>query len=225
MRAVSFERAGNYRRDCLCSGAGDISFDYTTNDYKKLLEDKDIDLIAISTQHNSHGKFVTEALKAGKHVYVEKPLCINSGELVEIEEAYRKEDGELFVGLNRRHAPLVEEIKRDLKTDKIPAVYNYIVNAGYIPPEHWTQDENRGGGRIIGEAVHFIDTIQYLDGSEIIELKVSYGQNPAYPKKDNAIICLRFQSGAVGTILYTSMGSKNIQKNSSGYLAMGLCTR
>ncbi|RKJ00085.1 hypothetical protein D7X87_23745 [bacterium D16-54] len=187
-------------------------FDYTTNDYKKLLEDKDIDLIAISTQHNSHGKFVTEALKAGKHVYVEKPLCINSGELVEIEEAYRKEDGELFVGLNRRHAPLVEEIKRDLKTDKIPAVYNYIVNAGYIPPEHWTQDENRGGGRIIGEAVHFIDTIQYLDGSEIIELKVSYGQNPAYPKKDNAIICLRFQSGAVGTILYTSMGSKKYPK-------------
>ena len=187
-------------------------FDYTTNDYRKLLEDKDIDVIAISTQHNSHGKFVVEALKAGKHVYVEKPLCLSCLELEEIEETYKKEAGELFVGLNRRHAPLIEKIKQDLKTDKIPAVYNYIANAGYIPPEHWTQDENRGGGRIIGEAVHFIDVIQYLDGSEIVELKVSYGHNPAYPKKDNGIICLRFQSGAVGTILYTSMGSRKYPK-------------
>lgn len=187
-------------------------FDYTTNDYKKLLEDEDIDLIAISTQHNSHKKFVVEALKAGKHVYVEKPLCLTGSELKEIEETYRKAGGELFVGLNRRHAPLIEEIKRDLKTDEIPAVYSYIANAGYIPPEHWTQDESKGGGRIIGEAVHFIDTIQYLDGSAMEELKVSYCANPAYPKKDNAVISIRFKSGAVGTIIYTSMGSKKYPK-------------
>lgn len=187
-------------------------FDYTTNNYKKLLEDEDIDLIAISTQHNSHGKFVVEALKAGKHVYVEKPLCITSRELEEIEEAYKNASGELFVGLNRRHAPLIEEIRQDLKTNEIPAIYTYIANAGYIPPEHWTQDESRGGGRIIGEAIHFIDTIQYLDGSEIQELRVDNCTNPAYPKKDNAIITLRFRSGAVGTIVYTSMGSKKYPK-------------
>lgn len=187
-------------------------FDYTTNEYKKLLEDPDIDLIAISTQHNSHAKFVVEALASGKNVYVEKPLCLTTEELKRIETAYREAEGQLFVGLNRRHAPLIREIRRELQTDKIPAVYDYIANAGYIPPEHWTQDENKGGGRIIGEAVHFIDTIQYLDGSSLTELTVSYAENPAYSKKDNAIIHLKFASGAIGTILYTSMGSKKYPK-------------
>lgn len=189
-----------------------FSFDYTTNAYRKLLEDADIDLIAISTQHNSHAKFIVEALAAGKNVYVEKPLCLTLEELGRIEEAYRNSTGELFCGLNRRHAPLIKEIKKELQTDKIPAVYDYIANAGYIPPEHWAQDESRGGGRIIGEAVHFIDTIQSLDGSDLVELKVSFAANPAYPKKDNAIISLRFASGAVGTVLYTSMGSKKYPK-------------
>lgn len=187
-------------------------FDYTTNDYRKLLEDEDVDLVAISTQHNSHAKLIAEALKAGKNVYVEKPLCLTTEELEEIEEAYRKTEGELFAGLNRRHAPLIKEIRKELQTDKIPAVYDYIANAGYIPPDHWTQDESKGGGRIIGEAVHFIDTIQYLDGSGLKDLKVSFADNPAYPKKDNAVITLRFESGAIATILYTAMGSKKYPK-------------
>lgn len=187
-------------------------FAYVTNNYKKLLEDEDIDLIAISTQHNSHARFIVEALQAGKHVYVEKPLCLTLSELGRIEETYRKAPGELFCGLNRRHAPLIEEIRRGMQTCKIPAVYSYIVNAGYIPPEHWTQDESRGGGRIIGEAVHFIDTIQYLDGSTLEEVSVTYAENPAYPKKDNAVINLKFRSGAAGTIVYTSMGSRKYPK-------------
>ncbi len=187
-------------------------FDYTTNHYRKLLEDPDIDLIAVSTQHNSHAKFIVEALRAGKNVYVEKPLCLTLEELEEIEEAYKNSEGELFCGLNRRHAPLIKEIRKELQTDKIPAVYDYIVNAGYIPPDHWTQDEYKGGGRIIGEAVHFIDTIQSLDGSELTGLRVSFAENPAYPKKDNAVINLRFASGAIGTVVYTSMGSKKYPK-------------
>lgn len=187
-------------------------FDYTTNDYRKLLDDQDIDLIAISTQHNNHAKFIVEALKAGKNVYVEKPLCLSSEELRKIETTYMEEKGELFVGLNRRYAPLIRQIKKELKTDKVPAVYDYIANAGYIPQDHWTQDEGKGGGRIVGEAVHFIDTIQYLDGSELESLTISYAANPAYPKKDNAMIHLRFKSGAVGNIIYTSMGSKKYPK-------------
>ena len=187
-------------------------FDYTTNEYRKLLEDEDIDLIAISTQHNSHARFVIEALKAGKHVYVEKPLCLTLDELDRIEEAYRESDRQLFVGLNRRHAPLIETIKQELRTDKVPAVYDYIANAGYIPPDHWTQDEKKGGGRIIGEAVHFIDTLQYLDGSDIEDMHISFADNSAYPKKDNAVISIRFKSGAIGNIIYTSMGSKKYPK-------------
>lgn len=187
-------------------------FDYTTNDYRKLLEDQQIDLIGISTQHNSHAKFVIEALKAGKNVYCEKPLCLTLEELESIEEAYRSSTGELFCGLNRRHAPLIQEIKKELKTDSIPAVYDYIANAGFIPETHWTQDEEKGGGRIIGEAIHFVDTISYLDGSELIDLKISFADNPGYPMKDNAIISLKYASGAVGTIIYTSMGSKKYPK-------------
>lgn len=187
-------------------------FEYTTNDYKELLADRDIDLIAVSTQHNSHAKFVIEALNAGKSVYCEKPLCLTLDELVKIEEAYQNSEGELFCGLNRRHASLIKEIKKEMKTDSIPAVYDYIANAGFIPESHWTQDEAKGGGRIIGEAIHFVDTIQSLDGSELTSVKVSFAQNPAFPKKDNAIITLEFASGAIGNVIYTSMGSKKYPK-------------
>lgn len=187
-------------------------FEYTTNSSNELMEDEDIDLIAVSTQHNSHAKFVVEALRMGKSVYCEKPLCLTLEELDQIETVYRESKGELFVGFNRRHAPLIKTIKRELKTDKIPAVYDYICNAGYIPLDHWTQDEAKGGGRIIGEAIHFVDTIMYLDGSKLEKLDVSFVDNPGYPKKDNAIISLRFASGAIGTIIYTSMGSKKYPK-------------
>ncbi len=187
-------------------------FDYVTNDYTKLLNDEDVDLIVISTQHNSHAKFIVEALNADKHVYCEKPLCLTLEELDKIENAYRNSKNELFCGLNRRHAPLIQQIKKNLKTDKIPAMYDYIANAGYIPNEHWVHDVEAGGGRIIGEACHFVDVIQYLDGSKLLSLDVSFAQNEAYPMKDNAIISLKFESGAIGTIIYTSMGSKKYSK-------------
>lgn len=187
-------------------------FEYTTNNYKDLIEDIDIDLIVISTQHNTHAKFIIEALEADKHVYCEKPMCLTIEELENIKDAYAKSKGELFVGLNRRHAPLIKKIKEELLTDKVPAVYNYIVNAGFVPQDHWTQDERVGGGRIIGEAIHFVDVIQYLDGSELETLEVKFATNDAYPKNDNALIILKFSSGAIGNILYTSMGSKKYPK-------------
>ena len=187
-------------------------FAYMTNDYRRLLEDEAIDLIIVSTRHNSHARFVTQALRAGKHVYCEKPLCLTLKELEEIKSAYRESEGELFCGLNRRYAPMVHRIKEELKTREIPAVYEYLANAGYIPEQHWTQDEAQGGGRIIGEACHFVDVIRYLDGSRLADLKVTYASNPAYPKRDNACITLRFESGAIGNIIYTSMGSKKYPK-------------
>lgn len=189
-----------------------FSFEYTTNDHRQLLEDDKIDLVAISTRHNSHAKLIVEALEAGKHVYCEKPLCLSAEELECIKAAYEKADGELFCGLNRRFAPLVRQIRRTLQTEKIPAVYSYIANAGFIPAEHWVQDAKKGGGRIIGEACHFIDTIQSLDGSHLTGLQVHFAENEAYAMKDNAVIDLQFESGAVGTILYTSMGSRKYPK-------------
>ena len=189
-----------------------FSFDYTTNNYKDLLRDTDIDLIVISTQHNTHAKFIVESLESGKHVYCEKPMCLTLSELEEIENSFKSSKGELFIGLNRRYAPLIRKIKKNLSTDKIPAVYDYIVNAGYIPEDHWTQNENIGGGRIIGEAIHFIDVIQYLDGSKLESLNVIFSKNDPFPKKDNAVISLKFSSGAIGNIMYTSMGSKKYPK-------------
>lgn len=187
-------------------------FEYVTNDYRKLLEDSKIDLIIISTQHNSHARFVIEALNAGKHVYCEKPLCLSLEELGNIKEAYKKAEGELFCGLNRRYAPMIQRIREELKTTEIPAVYDYIANAGYIPESHWTQDEKMGGGRIIGEACHFVDVIQYLDGSRLKDLSITYADNSAYPKKDSAFLTLTFESGAIANIVYTAMGSKKYPK-------------
>ena len=198
-----------------------FGFEYTTNNYKKMLEDETIDLIGISTQHSSHAKFVKEILKAGKSVYCEKPLCLTLSELDEIEKIYWESDGELFCGLNRRHAPLVKMIKKELNTGSIPAVYDYIANAGFIPNDHWTQNDKKGGGRLIGEAIHFIDTIQYLASSPIKKLSVTYGSNNAFPKGDNAIISLSFESGAIANIIYSSMGSKKYPKEQLRVLSCG----
>lgn len=198
-----------------------IPFRYLTNDYKKLLEDEEIELIVISTGHNSHAKFIVEALQHGKHVYCEKPLCLSGEELNDIKAAYEGSKGELFCGLNRRHAPLVRQIKSQVKTDKVPAIYHYIANAGFIPEGHWVHDEKVGGGRIIGEACHFIDTIQYLDGSSLTDVSVTFAQNDAYTQKDNCNIALRFESGAIANIIYTSMGSKKYPKEQLRVFANG----
>jgi len=199
-----------------------VPFEYLTNDYKKLLDDPSINLIVISTGHNTHAKFIIEALEQGKHVYCEKPLCLTLEELEKIEEAYQNSNGELFCGLNRRHAPLVEKIKKDIVSEKVPAIYEYIANAGFIPEDHWVHDEKLGGGRIIGEACHFIDTIQYLDGSKLIELNVNFSSNEAFPQKDNCMIALKFESGAIGNVIYTSMGSKKYPKEQMRVFSNGI---
>lgn len=196
-------------------------FAYTTNNYQELLSDPEIDLIAVSTQHSSHARFVVEALKAGKNVYCEKPLCLTLEELSEIKAAYETSEGELFVGLNRRYAPLIQQLKKELKTDQIPAVYDFIANAGFIPEDHWVHDEAAGGGRILGEACHFVDLIQYLDGSELTDLQVTAVQNNAYPMNDNVLITMRFASGAAGNIIYSSMGSKKYPKEQLRVLSNG----
>lgn len=216
----SMKKSGLYEFKTLATTGGinaaqashNFKFRNLTNDYHEILNDSEIDLVIISTNHNSHAKFIIEALDAGKNVYCEKPLCITSEEIKQVEEAYRRNKGNLFCGMNRRHAPLVEEIKKIMKTDKIPAVYDYIVNAGFIPTTHWTQDEKVGGGRIIGEACHFIDTIQFLDESSIKSLEIKFADNDSYPCKDNALINIKFESGAIANIIYTSMGSKKYPK-------------
>lgn len=189
-----------------------VGFSYLTNDYLSILDDDSISFVVVSTGHNTHARFIIECLGAGKSVYCEKPLCLSLGELEEIEATYRDSSAHLFCGMNRRYAPSILHIKEELCGDQVPAVYDYIVNAGEIPPDHWTQNVDIGGGRIIGEACHMVDVIHYLDGGTIEDLSLTFMDSPAYPCGDNALITMKMSSGAVANIVYTAAGSKKYPK-------------
>src|SRR5262249_5920855 len=144
-------------------------FAEATTDTRKVLDDRDVDAIVIATRHDSHAELVVDALRAGKHVFVEKPLCLTEGELDAIDVAYRSqtEPRFLMVGFNRRFAPHARKIKSLLAPMTEPKSFIMTVNAGAIPASHWSQDQEIGGGRIIGEACHFIDLLRYLTGAPI----------------------------------------------------------
>jgi predicted dehydrogenase/threonine dehydrogenase-like Zn-dependent dehydrogenase len=215
----NMKKSGKYHFKALATTGGistaqaisNTKFEYITNDYKKLLLDSDIDLIVVSTQHNTHGKFVIEALMKDKNVYCEKPLCLTSKELEEIELAYKDSKGNLFVGVNRRFAPLTQKAKKSF-TPNSAKIIDIVVNAGYIPHNHWTQDEFIGGGRIIGEAIHFVDLAQTIDSSKIIDLEIKYVDHDGHIDKDNIFITMKLESGSIANIIYTSMGNKKYPK-------------
>jgi predicted dehydrogenase/threonine dehydrogenase-like Zn-dependent dehydrogenase len=186
-----------------------FGFAYATTDYKELLADPDIGSVIITTRHNLHAPLILEALAAGKHIFVEKPLCLTAGELEEIEAAY---DGSrlLMVGFNRRFAPLAQKVKAMVAGRTTSLVMTYRVNAGYIPGDHWVHDPEVGGGRLLGEVCHFIDFLHYMSDSEAITVSVTNisGALGKYRQDDNLNITLTFRDGSVGTILYTAKGPK-----------------
>lgn len=190
-----------------------FGFGFATTDYQDILAAADIGRVIITTRHNLHGKMVLEALQAGKHVFVEKPLCLTGEELDHIQAAY---DGTrlLMVGFNRRFAPLAQEVKRSLAARSTPLVMLYRVNAGYAPDDSWVHDPEVGGGRINGEVCHFIDFMVYLTDSEPIQVSTAAitGETGKYRRDDNVAITLTFQDGSVGTIIYTAKGSKSFSR-------------
>lgn len=189
-------------------------FKYSTTEYKKLLEDKDIDLIIIATPHNTHAKFAIEALDAGKHVYVEKPLAINMEQLEQVKEAYERNSQHLIVGFNRRFSPFAKWIKEQLQTDKFTTLIQYTINAGEISKDHWINDPTAGGGRIIGEVCHFVDFCQYLTGSKIqnVSTFTINTNSEKYINNDNISMNIEFANGSLANIIYTSMGPKSYPK-------------
>lgn len=190
--------------------ASKFGFNYATSDYKRLLEDKAIASIFITTRHDLHAKMVTEALKAGKRVFVEKPLCLNREELREIIEVYNTSDSSLMVGFNRRYSPHAFDIKSFFGDTNSPFVLNYRVNAGYIDDSHWTQDSEVGGGRIIGEICHFVDFLQYITGSKPVKVYTEgIISAQKYKTDDNIIATISFEDGSIGTITYTAQGNKS----------------
>jgi predicted dehydrogenase/threonine dehydrogenase-like Zn-dependent dehydrogenase len=193
-------------------------FSHSTTDYKVILNDPDVDTVLITTRHDSHAKFVFESLQAGKHVFVEKPLALNNDQLNEILSTYTqptpspKPTPSLTLGFNRRFSPHTRAIKRALGDNPGPVNINATMNAGSIPPNVWVHDLLVGGGRIIGEACHYMDLCVYLAGSEIESVCMnSLGENPA-DNTDNASILLKFKNGSNAVVNYFANGAKSYSK-------------
>lgn len=190
-------------------------FARASTDGKAMLADERIDTVVVATRHNAHARQVLEALKAGKHVFCEKPLCLTLAELDEIAEEARKRPGQLLmVGFNRRFAPQVVKIKSLIDPVAEPKAFVMTVNAGHIPADHWTQDLAIGGGRIVGEACHFIDLLRHLAGSEIVAHTTTSlaAQVGAETITDKVTLTLRFADGSVGTVHYLANGHKSFPK-------------
>jgi predicted dehydrogenase/threonine dehydrogenase-like Zn-dependent dehydrogenase len=181
----------------------------------EIFSDSEIDLVLICTRHNSHAKLVLEALKNGKHVYVEKPLAINQLELDEIEQFYKKNNDVikpvLMVGFNRRFSRHAQEIKSKLIYRSSPLLMRYRMNAGFVPYDSWAHED---GGRIIGEACHIIDLMLYLTDSEVSDYVVNtlHSDLGRFKATDNRSISLRFKDGSIAVIDYFSCGSMELAK-------------
>ena len=196
-----------------------FGFSISTTDYNRILNDPEINTVAIATRHSSHAKMVVEALKSGKNVFVEKPLAMNYEEIAQIKEAYRQSIGlgnplHLMVGFNRRFSPLVKAAKEQLNKQAMPCSVIITANAGKIPAEHWTQDSDAGGGRIIGEACHFIDLFRFFAGSKITSVHTTFMNDgsEAGNMPDTAVISLACQNGSICSINYFANGTKDFPK-------------
>lgn len=197
-----------------------FSFEETTTDTNRLFEDVEANAIVITTRHESHAYLVLQALKVGKHVFVEKPLCLTLEELASIKSRYMSMEVPpiLMVGFNRRFAPQVQRIKQLLTGVSGPKAFVMTVNAGAIPVTHWAQEKEVGGGRIIGEACHFIDLLRFLAGVPIAEWQYQAMDSAT---QDTVTITLKFVDGSVGTIHYFANGSKSFSKERLEVFASG----
>ena len=190
--------------------ANKYSFEKITTNVEDLINNKECDTIVISTRHDSHAELIAKCLKAEKNIFVEKPLCLTYKELDLIKSAYTNKSL-LMVGFNRRFAPLVKELKKLLINLPDEKCFIYTINAGFIDPNHWTQDKNIGGGRLIGEACHFVDLLRHLSNSKIEEFNY-INMKDSKPCPDNFSLQLKFENGSIGVINYLSNGSKAFPK-------------
>jgi predicted dehydrogenase/threonine dehydrogenase-like Zn-dependent dehydrogenase len=199
-----------------------FGFRYCATDERELLEDSSINTIAIATRHNAHARQVIAALSAAKNVFCEKPLCIREEELAEIIGVHDSiPTPRLMIGFNRRFAPLARRMKDFFSDTREPLSINYRVNAGYIPQTHWTQDPGQGGGRVIGEACHFIDLLTFLTGSTPVRVYAAPLSNDGRYNEDNLHITLQFENGSIGTVSYLANGDKSVPKERVEIFAAG----
>ena len=240
--AVSFLGAGNYATAVLIkafreagatlrtvASSGGVTglhagrkfgFERTTTDSSSLFTDAGTDAIVVTTRHDSHAGFVLQAIEAGKHVFVEKPLCLTMDEADRIEAALAAapKPVTLMVGFNRRFAPQVQRMHALLRGASGPKSFVMTVNAGAIPADHWTQDAEQGGGRIVGEGCHFIDLLRFLAGAPIESFS---RETMASPTSDTTSFTMRFADGSIGTVHYFANGCKAFPKERLEVFAQG----
>jgi predicted dehydrogenase len=227
---VGFIGAGNFARAVLLPGAARAAgvrftgvatatgisgrhvaekygFRYATTDYQQILDDPETEAVFIVTRHASHAPIACDALRAGKAVFLEKPLACNLEQLVELVDTAEATGGRLMVGFNRRFAPHLRQARAALESSGSPLVALYRVNAGSVPSDSWLVDDE-GGGRIIGEVCHFVDTLQYLIGADPVSVFAVH----AADYRDALSIQLLFGDGSIGTIVYSSLGDPSFPK-------------
>ena len=211
-----------YERVAIMSGSGVsaahsaemFGFKKAVSTFDEMLKDNSINTLFIANRHNQHTEHVIKAIQNEKAVFVEKPLCMNQQELTDIVKTYNDNPVPLMVGFNRRFAPLVQKMKFLAAQLKYPVSMHYRINAGFIPENSWIQDEESGGGRIIGEVCHFVDLLSYLAGSAPIKVSADSLSMPdsRFRNDDNLQIMIRFANGSVGTINYVASGNKMMSK-------------
>lgn len=191
-----------------------FGFEETTTNTDSIIDNNKINCVFITTRHNSHAHFTISALEAGKHTFVEKPLCIRRSELERVAEIVKNSVSMLMVGFNRRFAPHIIKMKELLQRSMAAKTMIITVNAGAIPPEHWIQDKEVGGGRIIGEVCHFIDLLRFLAGVQITGIQAtSVGQNAREKISDDKVsITVSFEDGSIGTVHYFANGHRSYPK-------------
>tara|TARA_A100001388_G_scaffold159362_1_gene118867 strand:- start:23172 stop:25286 length:2115 start_codon:yes stop_codon:yes gene_type:complete len=184
-----------------------------STDIEQALDDA-VDTVVIATQHNLHASQTIKSLEKGKHVFVEKPLALTHDEIDKIEISQKKNKSMVMVGYNRRFSPHVKKIKSLLENELSPKTFIMTMNAGEVAKEHWTQDAKIGGGRIIGEACHYIDLMRFLAGSKIKSFNaIKMGENDFVDvTEDKALISLKFEDGSIGSIHYFANGGKSFPK-------------
>ena len=192
--------------------ANELGAEYVTSEYKRLIEDKNIDLIICATRHSSHAKIAKDALSAGKSLYIEKPLALNEQDLREVMEVARKSRGKLLVGFNRRFSHHLIEARKEFEDASTPLNILYRVNAGPLEASHWSYDPNEGG-RILGEACHFVHALQYLTGSLPKRLwTAAIPAEGAIAHEENFALTVEYENGSLGTVFYSALGNFRLPK-------------
>ncbi len=206
-----------YVADLNGAAAQDLARKYgaaaATTDYKQVLADPAVNAVLIAVGHSLHARFICETLEAGKHVFVEKPLAMNAGEVKQILTAVAAHpDRHVMVGFNRRFSPHLVKMKQLLSGRSEPLAMTFTANVGAIPPEHWVHDPVRGGGRIVGEACHFMDLMVFLSGSRIRSVSAAWMEQGVAVKEDKMSVTMGFEDGSVGTVNYFANGPKSYPK-------------